>query len=105
MVDMGLGERIKARREELGLTQLQIARVLDITPQHISVIEKNKRAPSLDLLAKLAQELGVNTDYLITGKASVVSDIIPVIKADKVLNLEVKNALVRLVQALYEAKV
>jgi hypothetical protein len=53
----------------------------------------------LDSLAKLAQELGVTTDYLITGKESVVSDIIPVIKADKTLNLEVKNALVRLVQA------
>jgi transcriptional regulator with XRE-family HTH domain len=102
--NMGLGERIKARREELGLTQLQLARALGVTPQHISVIEKNKRAPSLDSLAKLAQELGVTTDYLITGKESVVSDIIPVIKADKNLSLEVKNALVRLVQALYEAK-
>ena len=102
---MGLGERIKSRREELGFTQLQISQVLGVTPQHISVIEKNKRAPSLDSLAKLAQELGVTTDYLITGKESVVSDIIPVIKADKTLNLEVKNALVRLVQALYETKI
>ena len=75
------------------------------TPQHISVIEKNKRAPSFDSLAKLAEELGVTTDYLITGKENVISDIIPVIKADKTLDLEVKNALVRLVQALYEAKV
>jgi hypothetical protein len=33
----------------------------------------------------------------------VVTDIIPVIKADKTLNLEVKNALVRLVQALYDS--
>ena len=102
---MGLGERIKARREELELTQLQLARALGVTPQYISVIEKNKRAPSLDSLAKLAQELGVTTDYLITGKENVITDIIPVIKADKTLDLEVKNALVRLVQALYEAKV
>ena len=76
-----------------------------MTPQHISVIEKGKRSPSLDSLAKLAQELGVTTDYLITGKESVVSDIISVIKADKNLDLEVKNALVRLVQELYQAKV
>ena len=97
---MGLGGRIKARREELGLTQLQLAQVLEVTPQHISVIEKNKRAPSLDSLAKLAQELGVTTDYLITGKESVVSDIISVVKADDMLTLENKNALVSIIKAL-----
>jgi len=97
---MGLGERIKARREELGLTQLQLAQALGVTPQHISVIEKNKRAPSLGSLAKLAEELGVTTDYLITGKESVVSDITSVIKADTRLSLDTKRALVVLIEQL-----
>jgi transcriptional regulator with XRE-family HTH domain len=97
---MGLGERIKERRQELGLTQLQLAQALGVTPQHISVIEKNKRAPSLDSLAKLAQELGVTTDFLITGKESVVSDVISVIKADKILPLDTKRALVTLIEQL-----
>ena len=97
---MGLGERIKERREALGLTQLQLAQALGVTPQHISVIEKNKRAPSLDSLAKLAQELGVTTDFLITGKESVVSDVISVIKADKILPLDTKRALVTLIEQL-----
>jgi transcriptional regulator with XRE-family HTH domain len=97
---MGLGERVKERREELVLTQLQLAQALGVTPQHISVIEKNKRAPSLDALAKLAQELGVTTDYLITGKESVVSDVISVIKADKILPLDTKRALVTLIEQL-----
>ena len=99
---MGLGERIKEKRDELGLTQLQLAQALEVTPQHISVIEKNKRAPSLDLLAKLAHELGVTTDYLITGKESVVSDIISVIKADNGLSLDVKHALVTLIEHLQQ---
>jgi transcriptional regulator with XRE-family HTH domain len=102
MVDNMLGERIKERREELGLTQLQLARALGVTPQHISVIEKNKRAPSLDSLAKLAEELGVTTDYLITGKESVVSDVISVIKADIGLSLDVKKALITLIEQLRE---
>jgi transcriptional regulator with XRE-family HTH domain len=101
---MGLGERIKERREELGLTQLQLARALGVTPQHISVIEKNKRAPSLDSLAKLAQELGVTTDYLITSKESVVSDVISVIKADIGLSLDVKKALITLIEQLLTNK-
>ena len=98
---MGLGERIKVRREELGLTQLQLAQALEVTPQHVSVIEKNKRAPSLDLLAKLAHELGVTTDYLITGKESVVSDVGSVIKADIRLSLTVKKALITLIEELH----
>ena len=97
---MGLGERVKERREELGLTQLQLAQALGVTPQHISVIEKNKRAPSLDSLAKLAQELGVTTDFLITGKESIVSDCISAIKADNRLSLDTKRALVILIEQL-----
>ena len=97
---MGLGERIKVRREELGLTQLQLAQALGVTPQHISVIEKEKRSPSLDSLAKLAQELGVTTDFLITGKESIISDCVSVIKADGTITLENKNALVTIIKAL-----
>ena len=97
---MGLGERIKGKREELGLTQLQLAQALGVTPQHISVIEQNKRAPSLDLLAKLAHELGVTTDYLITGKGSVVSDVGSMIKADDTLSLDTKRALLILIGQL-----
>jgi transcriptional regulator with XRE-family HTH domain len=101
MVDgMGLGQRIKARREELGLTQLQLAQALGVTPQHISVIEKDKRSPSLESLAKLAQELGVTTDFLITGKLTILTDSISVIKADDKLTLEHKNALVSIIKAL-----
>ena len=105
MVDMGLGERIKLKREELGLTQLQLAQALGVTPQHISAIEQEKRLPSISSLAKFAEELGVNIDYLVTGKEGTVTEIIPAIKADKQLGIEVKNALVRIVQTLYEAKV
>ena len=101
---MGLGERIKERREELRLTQLQLAQALGVTPQHISVIEKNKRAPSLDSLAKLAHELGVTTDYLITGRENIVSDVISVIKADIGLSLDVKKALITLIEQLLTNK-
>jgi transcriptional regulator with XRE-family HTH domain len=97
---MGLGSRIKARREELGLTQLQLAQSLGVTPQHISVIEKDKRSPSLESLAKLALELGITTDFLITGKQTILSDCVSVIKADDKLTLEHKNALVSIIKAL-----
>ncbi len=100
---MSLGSRIKERRNALGLTQQQLAQVLALTPQHISVIEQDKRAPSLPSLAKIAEELGVSIDFLVVGKKSVVTDTIPAIKADKRLSLKTKRALIALIEELYGA--
>ncbi len=98
---MSIGKRIRERRQELKLTQENLARALGLTPQHISGIEQDKRSPSLSSLAKLAEELGVTVDYLVTGKEGVIVDTIPAIKADKKLSLESKKALVTLVEELH----
>ncbi len=100
---MSIGSRIRDRRIELKLTQAELARALGLTPQHISVIEQDKRAPSLSSLAKLAEELGVTVDYIITGKEGVITGTIPAIKADKKLSLQSKRALAGLVEELYRA--
>jgi transcriptional regulator with XRE-family HTH domain len=83
------------------LTQQQLAEALGVTAQHISAVEKDKRAPSLDSLARLAEELGVTVDFLVTGKEGVITDTIPAIRADKKLNIEMKRALITLIRALY----
>lgn len=98
---MSLGKRIIQRREALSITQRQLAEALDVTPQHVSAIENDKRAPSLSSLARIAEELGVTVDFLITGKEGVVTSVIPAIKADKKLNLKSKRALIALVEELY----
>lgn len=100
---MTLGQRIRKRRLELGLTQSGLAQALGLTPQHISVIEQDKRTPSLASLGRLAEELGVTIDYLVTGKEGLITDSLPAIKADTKLNLESKNALVTLVKELHRA--
>lgn len=97
---MSLGQRIRLRREALKLTQEQLAKTLGLTSQYISIIEQDKRSPSLSALAKLADELGVTIDYLVSGKEGTLSDLIPAIKADKTLNLEVKRSLITLVREL-----
>jgi len=89
---------MRTRRQTLKLTQQELAKGTGLSPQHISAIEQDKRAPSLPSLAKLAEELGVTIDYLVTGKEGVITDTIPAIKADKTLNLEVKKALITLVR-------
>jgi transcriptional regulator with XRE-family HTH domain len=97
---MNFGERVRERRHNLKMTQQELAKALELTAQHISAIEQNKRAPSLNLIAKLAEQLGVSTDYLLSGKEGIVTDIISAIKADKTLNLKVKRALIALIEEL-----
>ena len=104
---MSIGERIRKRREALNLTQQELAQVLDVTPQHISVIEHDKRVPSFAFLTKLAEKLGVSIDYLVSGKATqgeIVLDPIVAIKADKTLTAKAKRGLIALVEELRAAR-
>jgi len=101
-MQMNLGERVRKRRGVLGITQQQLADALGITPQHISFIEQDKGAPSLELLPKLAEALGVTTDFLLTGKEGGITSVIPAIKADKTLRPAVKKALIVLMDELYK---
>jgi len=100
---LNLGERLLEKRQALHVTQQDLAKSLEVTPQHISLLEQNKTAPSLMLLAGLATELGVSIDYLVTGKEGIITETIPAIKADKKLRLKSKKALIAMVEELYEA--
>lgn len=101
---MSLGQRVRRQRQALKLTQQQLAVSLGLTSQHLSAVEQDKRSPSLSTLAKLAEELGVSTDYLVTGKEGIITDTIPAIKADKQLRIDVKKSLITLVQELRHDK-
>ena len=100
---MSIGQRIRTRRQALKLTQQDLAKAIRLTPQHISAIEQEKRAPSLASLAKLAEELGVTIDFIVTGKEGIITDTIPAIKADKTLQLESKRALIAIVRAVRDS--
>jgi transcriptional regulator with XRE-family HTH domain len=99
---MSIGDRVRKRRKYLKVTQQELAEAIGVTPQHISAIEQDRREPSLDSLARLAVELGVTVDYVVTDKEGVITDPIPAIKADKKLNLKAKRALIALIQELYQ---
>jgi transcriptional regulator with XRE-family HTH domain len=101
---MSFGKRIFDRRKILKVTQQDLAGALGVTPQHISLIEQGKVTPSLNLVAGLAKELGVTTDYLISGQESIVADTIAAIKADKKLTIKTKKALIALVEESYNTR-
>src|SRR4051812_16715718 len=62
------GERIKARRIELGKTQDEVATKANITKGFLSDVENGRRNVGADTLLDLATALSVSLDYLMTGE-------------------------------------
>lgn len=62
---MSFGERLKGLRLENGLTQLQLAEMLDISKSNISKYEAGSVEPNLEIITKIAIRFGVITDYLL----------------------------------------
>jgi transcriptional regulator with XRE-family HTH domain len=96
------GKRLAQRRQEIGMTQSELARALGVTSQYISITEQGKRAPSITFLADLAKILGVTTDYLIIGEKQTFPEIIPLIKADSSLPPRIRKAIVDTIEAVRE---
>jgi transcriptional regulator with XRE-family HTH domain len=65
---MSVGDRIAKKREELGLSQTDLAKKAGLKPPTISHYESGARSPSYEALIKLSNALNVTTDFLITGK-------------------------------------
>lgn len=59
------GERIKARRRELRLTQMELSEHLHISRTMLANIETGAQRTSVFLLARLAQTLEVSTEDLV----------------------------------------
>jgi transcriptional regulator with XRE-family HTH domain len=61
-----LGQAVKRRREELGLTQEQLANNADLHQRWISNVENGKRNPSYGSLRRLAAGLELSASELLT---------------------------------------
>ncbi len=62
---MTLGEKIKACRQQAGMSQEKVAELLGISRQAVTKWETNKSAPSTDNLFKLAEIFGTTVDLLL----------------------------------------
>lgn len=62
------GARIRALREDMGISQSELADVLHITNAHLNRIEAGARGVSLDLLLEISAQFHVSLDFLVTGR-------------------------------------
>lgn len=60
-----IGEIIKAERKARGLSQTELAKLIGVTQDSISLWEKGKRLPDTQYVIKLAQLFNVSADYLL----------------------------------------
>ncbi|MFH1402475.1 MAG: helix-turn-helix transcriptional regulator [Patescibacteria group bacterium] len=60
-----LGNNLKRIRIEKGMSQGDIARVLEVDRGFVSTIENGKTNPTLATITKLAKAVGVSTDELL----------------------------------------
>lgn len=65
MDTQAVGRRIKAAREAKGLTQEKLAELVDLSPTHVSVIERGVKVPNLDSFVAIANALEVSADALL----------------------------------------
>ncbi|MBP3489783.1 MAG: helix-turn-helix transcriptional regulator [Roseburia sp.] len=62
-----IGKRIRQRRKELGISQQEACRKLNISQNHYSRIENGYAGMSLELLLEISSYLNLTTDYVLTG--------------------------------------
>jgi transcriptional regulator with XRE-family HTH domain len=60
-----LGSIIKTQRENFRLTQRELARKLGVKASHVAYIEGGLRRPSLSLVSRLAETLGLDKQKLL----------------------------------------
>ena len=67
---MSIGERITQLRKEQNISQVQLAKALDVSRQAVSKWETGQSTPDMIKLIQLADLLKTDTEYLATGRHS-----------------------------------
>ena len=63
--NIAVGERVRRKRNELGMTQEQLAEKCAISTSYIGHIERGSGTMSLNTLLLISNALGVSTDYIL----------------------------------------
>ena len=64
------GKRLREYRLARHLTQEQLGELVGVSYQHIGMLERGKRSPSMEMLISLCYVLDCTCDSLLTGFAS-----------------------------------
>ena len=71
---MNIGMKLRSARENLGLSQEQVAALIPMNQSSYSKIERDVQEPSLDQLRQLCLILKISPEYLLGLEKDVFSD-------------------------------
>jgi transcriptional regulator with XRE-family HTH domain len=58
------GKRLKTLRIDKGLTQLELAEILDMSPNFVGMIERGERNTTVENIFKISRALGIKPSNL-----------------------------------------
>lgn len=93
---MKITEALKKFRKERGLSQKDIADVLDMTPQNVYRLEKVDSAISAEAIVKIAKKFNVSTDYILgmtnnPVRSDIIDKIVELINGEKKVPLKASS--------------
>lgn len=60
-----LGDELRSARQAAGLTQEAVAAKARITREYVSIVERGKRSPTVDVLLRMCRAMGVSAGDII----------------------------------------
>lgn len=72
-----IGEQIKCIRKERGLTQAELAQMVDIAPKYLSNIECGIKVPRFETFIEIANALMVDANTLLVDVLEVSTNLLP----------------------------
>lgn len=94
-----IGSRIKDCRKKAGLTQEQLAELMDVTPQMISNAENGMKGIRPENIIKFSSALGISCDYILTGKGGV-TDLNAIAEYSHMLEYDKIDTMIKLLKTL-----
>lgn len=88
---MTVGERISQLRKEKDISQVQLAKLLDVSRQAVSKWENDQNMPDTLKLIQIADVLDTDVEYLATGKHTVLRRPAQVITVEKIVEKPVET--------------
>ncbi|MFH1854056.1 MAG: helix-turn-helix transcriptional regulator [Candidatus Omnitrophota bacterium] len=102
-----LPSRVRTFRASKGWTQERLAEEADMHPTYISRIESGKKFPTLYVICKISDALGIHVNELLMDEATVVSldykrkKLINIVNESSPDNLELYSALLKTLDKKY----
>ncbi len=104
-INLRVGKNIQQAREQAGYTQEELSELLDLSPNHLSAIERGASGVTLETLEQLCKLLRVSADDLIFGGMEPPSDrwgflLAQLNEVDEQYHEQIRNVLMAVLQII-----